>query len=616
MSVSVIDKYEVIETLGKGSMGVVYKAEDPTIGRMVAIKTLRAIYMGDDTAGNEALKRFQQEARSAGRLRHPNIVTIFEASRTENGTPYIVMEFIEGDSLEDLIKNEAPVSPDRGAHYLAQIAAAIDYAHRENVVHRDIKPSNVIVDLKHRPWLLDFGVAKLSDTSLTPAGTVVGTPSYMSPEQIRGERPDHFTDIFAFSVVAFELCVGKRPFPGEDFTTVVNNIIHKEPLTFAELGCTLPPALEAVFGRGLSKNKEERFNTCFELVSEMARILDLTVTEQGLSGGYIPGSYQAPAVEEPVEELGDETQKVDVLAAMAAASSKQQEPEVKPAEERSASAVSPAQASAKTKKSSTPAVAIVGVAFLAGLGYFFGGDFLTENTKVDSTVIARSELGSLQVEENKTVEEEPSAGEVSKQETAGSLSSNTSDTTNEAVEEAASDVIKVLENEVVEEGTLDSTIQTQERLPSAVLEQIGPFKMPPGGLDPDAIAVLSDIELRQVIQLPDLDETTLRAAVREAGNRDERQFIEPLEAVAEHPSFKVRVEVVKALGKSSFRLGDDVLGVLDKRLNDNDFLVRGFTARIVGRIPSPRARKLLEARQEVETNKTVKKILEKQLSSS
>lgn len=289
MSLRFIDKYEIVSTLGRGSMGVVYKAKDPEIGRLVAIKTLKSVFMGDDAAGNEALARFRQESRSAGKLHHPNIVTIFEAGRTENGSPYIVMEYIEGKSLEAMIAEQGAVEPLAALHFLAQIASAIDYAHSQNVIHRDIKPSNIIVDSNFRPYLLDFGVAKLSDTSLTPAGTVVGTPSYMSPEQIRGVSLDGRTDIFSFAVVAFEMFTSRRPFPGADFTSVVSNIIHKEPLTFSELGSKLPESLEKVLQGGLAKDRDQRSRSALEFINTVAQTFQIMVDGTGLVGGYSPG---------------------------------------------------------------------------------------------------------------------------------------------------------------------------------------------------------------------------------------------------------------------------------------------------------------------------------------
>lgn len=270
-------------------MGVVYKARDPEIGRLVAIKTLKSVFLSEDAVGQEALQRFRQESRSAGRLHHPNIVTIFEAGRAQNGSPYIVMEYIEGKSLEAILREEGALEPLQAFHYLAQIANAIDYALSQNIIHRDIKPSNIIIDQFHRPFLLDFGVAKLSDTSLTPAGTVVGTPSYMSPEQIRGENLDGRSDLFSFAVVTYEVLTGRRPFPGTDFATVVANILQKSPLAFAEVSCTLPSYLESVLNQGLSREREQRFPTATALIDAAAQTLGISVDNTGLIGGYRQG---------------------------------------------------------------------------------------------------------------------------------------------------------------------------------------------------------------------------------------------------------------------------------------------------------------------------------------
>jgi serine/threonine protein kinase len=287
MSQTLVGKYEVITTLGRGSMGVVYKAKDPEIDRIVAIKTLRSVYLGEDAAGNDAMQRFKQESRSAGKLRHPNIVTIFEAGRAESGSPFIVMEYIEGKSLEAIIAERAPLEPKEGLHYLVQIATAIDYAHKEGVIHRDIKPSNVIVDKDGHPHLLDFGVAKLSDSSLTPAGTVVGTPSYMAPEQIKGESLDGATDRFAFAVMSFEVLSGKRPFLGQDFTTVVTNIIHHPPLSLKDaIALQIPLGVDEIFLKALSKDRKDRYSSCYEFIHLLAQAYSISLDSTGVIGYY------------------------------------------------------------------------------------------------------------------------------------------------------------------------------------------------------------------------------------------------------------------------------------------------------------------------------------------
>ncbi len=281
----IIGKYRIIETLGKGSMGLVYKAEDPEIGRVVALKTLKSVYLGDDALGNEALLRFKQESRSAGQLQHPNIVRIFEAGKSDDGSPFIAMELIEGKSLELLVHERGKLHVAETLHYMAQIADAIDYAHGKSIIHRDIKPSNVLIGSRHQPYLLDFGVAKLSDTSLTPVGTIVGTPSYMSPEQIRGEPLDGRTDVFSLAVLVYEALSGKRPFPGQEFTTVVGNIIQKEPLPFTAVELKLPAAFEAVLLKGLAKKKEERFANSLELIVALGETISLVLDGRGLVGG-------------------------------------------------------------------------------------------------------------------------------------------------------------------------------------------------------------------------------------------------------------------------------------------------------------------------------------------
>ena len=289
-----IGKYEIVSTIGRGSMGVVYKARDPEIGRVVAIKTLRTLFLSDDEQGREALQRFRQESRSAGSLQHPNIITIYEAGKTSNGSPYIVMSFVDGKSLEVILKEQGALDPFATLHYLAQVASAIDYAHALNVIHRDIKPSNILINEQFRPYLVDFGVAKLSDSSLTPAGTVVGTPSYMPPEQIRGEKITGAADLFSLAVVAFECFCGMRPFAGNDFNTVVRNILQKEPVSFEEANCALPPELEAVLLKGLAKDPAERCATATEFINALAKALDIAVDGTGILGGYRPSMKYLP----------------------------------------------------------------------------------------------------------------------------------------------------------------------------------------------------------------------------------------------------------------------------------------------------------------------------------
>ena len=289
-----IGKYQVIGTLGRGSMGVVYKARDPEIGREVAVKTLRKILSTQYRDADAALERFRTEARSAGNLRHPNIVAIFEANR-ENDTPYLVMDYIEGESLDLLISRFGKIPPRRALHFFSQIAAALDYAHSKGVIHRDIKPSNILVDGNDTVFVLDFGVATINNSfGAQPTeereNSVVGTPGYMSPEQILNQRLDHRSDLFSFATVAFEVLTGCRPFPGDTFTAVIGNILSAKPIPINTLAPELPLEAGDLFKRAFLRNPEERFNSGQELVAAMAAAIGVD-----LAGKSQPAKEQLPA---------------------------------------------------------------------------------------------------------------------------------------------------------------------------------------------------------------------------------------------------------------------------------------------------------------------------------
>ncbi|MCB0354596.1 MAG: protein kinase [Bdellovibrionales bacterium] len=270
-----IGKYIIQGTLGRGSMGVVYKAQDPEIGRTVAIKTLRKITAAQFSDADAALERFKIEARSAGNIRHPNIITIFEVS-VEGDTPYIVMDYVEGESFEGILARDGKLQPTQVINYLQQLAGGIDAAHSKGVIHRDLKPANIIRDDNDQVYILDFGVAKINQSisesdNLVQAEPVMGTPGYMSPEQILNERLDERSDLFSFAIVAFELFSGSRPFPGTTFNEVVGGILNSRPLSLSEIAPELPLALEEVFERGLAKKREQRFDTAKEFVAALKR---------------------------------------------------------------------------------------------------------------------------------------------------------------------------------------------------------------------------------------------------------------------------------------------------------------------------------------------------------
>jgi eukaryotic-like serine/threonine-protein kinase len=263
-----IGRYRVLDFLGSGAMGEVFLAEDPQIERRLAIKTVRLA--GRPQEIEDRKRRLLREARAAGRLLHPNVVTLFDAGEAD-GMLYLAFELVEGTDLAGRLETGPTLSLREVLRIIRQVADALDFAHRQGIVHRDIKPSNILLDKQGRVKVADFGIAKVTgqSTELTVAGSVMGSPQYLSPEQIRGEDLDGRSDIFSLGVVLYELLSQKRPFDGDTITTLVYQILHKEPPPISELRA-VPDRLEALLRRMLAKNRDERFATAADLSAEVA----------------------------------------------------------------------------------------------------------------------------------------------------------------------------------------------------------------------------------------------------------------------------------------------------------------------------------------------------------
>jgi len=268
-------------------MGVVYKAFDPMIGRTVAVKTMRLSEEGSGLARPELVTRFQTEARAAGQLVHPNIVIIYDAGETE-GLYYITMEYVEGRSLQALMDQKQPFPLPRILRIMGQVCSALEFAHQRNVVHRDVKPANIVLSGDDTVKITDFGTAKIVQLGTTQSGTIVGTPSYMSPEQIKGKPIDGRSDIFSLGVVLYELVTGEKPFPGESITTVIYKIVNEEPIPPRELDSSVHPGLSAVITRSLAKEPDARYQSCKELMQDLLNYRAL--------GGGAPAGYDATVV--------------------------------------------------------------------------------------------------------------------------------------------------------------------------------------------------------------------------------------------------------------------------------------------------------------------------------
>ncbi len=270
-------KYEIVEELGRGAMGVVYKARDPLIGRLVALKTVMPGLLSD----SDLLKRFYREAQSAGRLQHPNIVIIHDLGEAD-GLPYIAMELVEGESLQKIIARQAPLPLATKLRILIQICNGLGYAHQHGVVHRDVKPANILVAPNGSVKVVDFGIVHLADTGMTQSGMILGTVSYMSPEQLRGEQVDRRSDIFSVGIVMYELLAYRKTFDGPNVTAIMLKIASEEPPSLAEAVPGLPSALDEIVRKCLRKDREERFQTLEDLALEIepyARRLQREVVE-------------------------------------------------------------------------------------------------------------------------------------------------------------------------------------------------------------------------------------------------------------------------------------------------------------------------------------------------
>jgi eukaryotic-like serine/threonine-protein kinase len=267
-AVQKIGKYEVLEVLGQGGMGIVYKAVDPGIGRQVAIKMMT----GGFAENPDLLKRFQREAQSAGSLQHRNIVIIYELGTHENGNPYMAMEFLSGESLEGIVSNRKRMSLVDKMEIMIQVLQGLQYAHEHGIVHRDIKPGNIMVLKDGTVKIVDFGIARISDNSMTKTGQIVGTINYMSPEQFNGHVVDGRSDIFSAGVMLYEFLTGVLPFDGNETPTVILKILNDPPPPLKEHLQNFPPELEDCVKRALSKDREERYASAEDFAFDLVRI--------------------------------------------------------------------------------------------------------------------------------------------------------------------------------------------------------------------------------------------------------------------------------------------------------------------------------------------------------
>ncbi|MBC7622156.1 MAG: serine/threonine protein kinase [Aeromicrobium sp.] len=252
-----LGKYRIDAVLGTGAMGVVYKGFDLNIARVVAIKTIRKELLIDEDSGMVA--RFKNEAQAAGRLTHPNIVSVYDYGE-DTHSAYLAMEFVDGVPLNTLMVADAPTETARALDWIAQLLGALDYAHVRGVVHRDVKPANLLITRDAQLKITDFGIARIESSNLTQIGSMMGTPSFMSPEQYRGETADRRSDVFSAAVVAYQLLTGRRPFAGP-IAVVMQKILNDTPTPASQVNPVLSPAYDAMLERALAKSPAHRYQS-------------------------------------------------------------------------------------------------------------------------------------------------------------------------------------------------------------------------------------------------------------------------------------------------------------------------------------------------------------------
>jgi serine/threonine protein kinase len=295
--------YRITSKLGAGGMGEVFLAQDTRLERKAAIKFLPAEVAADP----ERRKRFLNEAKAASALNHPHVCIVYDVGETDDGLLFIAMEFVEGQPLDALLK-QGPLAISRVVEIAVQVADALDAAHASRIVHRDIKPANISLNERGQVKVLDFGLAKriphgtglggvTQDLQQTQQGQVLGTPSYMSPEQALGKDLDHRTDIFSMGVVLYELTTGQRPFSGASFAEIVNKIVNAQPPAIARLNYDVPPELERITLKCLQKSPERRYQSARELMvdlKDLGRELDAGPEAGGNPRSSVASAYQSP----------------------------------------------------------------------------------------------------------------------------------------------------------------------------------------------------------------------------------------------------------------------------------------------------------------------------------
>jgi serine/threonine-protein kinase len=296
-----IGRYKILGELGRGAMGIVYRAQDPALDRVVALKT---ISLADDAEGREEYqKRFFLEAKAAGKLTHPSIVTTYDFGE-QGGVPYLAMELLEGTDLRTRLK-EGALAPTEAVYVARQVAEGLGFAHERGIVHRDVKPGNIMLLERGRAKIMDFGLARMRAADhKTVTGMVLGTPKYMSPEQVAGSPVDQRSDLFSLGIVLFEMLTGARLFGAEDMTQIMHNVTYQEHEPPTRLKPELPAMLDFVVARALKKDPASRYQDAAEFAADLSTCLT-ELRARGAPAASEPTGTRTVTIERSAERLSE-----------------------------------------------------------------------------------------------------------------------------------------------------------------------------------------------------------------------------------------------------------------------------------------------------------------------
>ena len=306
-----LGRYEIIRELGRGAMGIVFEAVDPKIGRKVALKVLTSVPGVTDSELEEFRSRFFREARTAGMLSHPNIVVIHDVDHDEDlGISYMAMEYLKGQTLYDLLRSGVKFTREQAIDLCIQVAEGLDHAHRQGIIHRDVKPANLMLLEDGTVKITDFGIAKISTSNLTKTGQFLGTPNYMSPEQVIGHVIDGRSDLFGLGIILYELLTGEKPFMGSSLTTITYQIVNVDPIEPSKIQPGIPKVFDEIVGRLLKKAPDERYQTG----KEVAEVLRAARDSQGGGAGVAASPRSSTAAEPTLATTRPASSKITAVA--------------------------------------------------------------------------------------------------------------------------------------------------------------------------------------------------------------------------------------------------------------------------------------------------------------